>query len=190
MTATEPSSIRLRAARPEDAGRVAELHADSWRRHYRGAYADAYLDGDILSERTAVWTERFAAPEGTATILAEDGGELAGFTHTFLDHDPQWGSLIDNLHVRHTQQRSGIGRILVAEACGIIAERASRPAMYLWVLEQNSRAQGFYRAIGGTAVERALVPPPGGIPERLNGNPGCIRFSWPDGVVADAPPQV
>ncbi len=189
MTATEPSSIRLRAAGPEDAERVAELHADSWRRHYRGAYADAYLDGDILTERTAVWTERLALPEGTATILAEDGDELAGFTHVFLDHDPQWGSLIDNLHVRHTQQRSGIGRILVTEVAKIITERAGHQDLYLWVLEQNARAQGFYRAIGGTAVERALVPPPGGIPERLNGNPGCIRFSWPGAVLTDAPPQ-
>jgi ribosomal protein S18 acetylase RimI-like enzyme len=188
ITAATPS-IRLRAAGFEDAERIARLHADSWRRHYRGAYADAYLDGDILTDRTAVWTERLAAPDGTATILAEDGDDLAGFTHVFLDHDAQWGSLIDNLHVRHTRQRSGIGRILVAEAAMIIAERATHPDLYLWVLEQNSRAQSFYRAIGGTAVEHAFVPPPGGIPERLNGNPRCIRFAWPGAVVADAHPS-
>ncbi|EPJ42628.1 hypothetical protein STAFG_0002 [Streptomyces afghaniensis 772] len=32
--------------------------------------------------------------------------------------------------------------------------------MYLWVLEQNTAAQEFYRALGCTCVEKALVPPP------------------------------
>jgi hypothetical protein len=31
--------------------RSQNLHADSWRRHYRGAYADAFLDGDVLADR-------------------------------------------------------------------------------------------------------------------------------------------
>jgi hypothetical protein len=34
-----------------DADSIAALHADSWRRHYRGAYLDSYLDGDAVSER-------------------------------------------------------------------------------------------------------------------------------------------
>ncbi len=48
------SSFRLRHAGPEDAEQVAALHADSWRRHYRGAYADSYLDGDVVAERMQV----------------------------------------------------------------------------------------------------------------------------------------
>lgn len=160
------------------------MHADSWRRHYRGAYADAYLDGDIDTDRNAVWTSRLAAPDGSATIVAEDGGDqLAGFVHVMLDHDHHWGSLIDNLHVHFAQKRSGIGRTLVAAAAAIVTERADRRAMYLWVLGQNTAAQGFYRAIGGVECERATVPPPGGIAERLNGTPDMIRFSWPDAVV-------
>jgi hypothetical protein len=34
------------------------LHTDNWRRYYRGAYLDSYLDGDVATERLTVWTER------------------------------------------------------------------------------------------------------------------------------------
>src|SRR6188768_3459087 len=46
--------IGLRPATAGDAGQIAALHADSWRRHYRGAYSDAFLDGDVLTDRLRV----------------------------------------------------------------------------------------------------------------------------------------
>jgi hypothetical protein len=52
--------------------------------------------------------------------------------------------------------------------------------MYLWVLEQNTAAQQFYRVLGGTCVEKAMVSAPGGVPGRLNGSPKEFRFAWPD----------
>jgi hypothetical protein len=52
--------------------------------------------------------------------------------------------------------------------------------MYLWVLEQNTAAQEFYRALGGTCVEKAPVSPPGGVASRLAGSPAKLRFTWPD----------
>jgi hypothetical protein len=39
--------LRFRAGGPGDAPAVAGLHADSWRRHYRGAFSDAFLDRDV-----------------------------------------------------------------------------------------------------------------------------------------------
>jgi GNAT superfamily N-acetyltransferase len=168
----------LRAAVSEDAAAVAELHADSWRRHYRGAYADSYLDGDIESERRTVWTARLVRPDGTATVGAWDEVGLAGFVHVVFDKDDAWGSLVDNLHVRHDRQRGGLGRALMAAAARTIVDSSGARRTYLWVLEQNTRAQTFYRAVGGVPVERALVPPPGGVPERLNGDPACLRYAW------------
>src|SRR5438874_1996774 len=112
---TAPGRVRYRAAGPDDAGSVARLHADSWRRHYRGTYADAYLDGDILTDRRAVWSARLAAAAGTATLpatatlLAEDDTGPVGFVHVVFDDDDRWGSLVDNLHVAPGRQRAGIG---------------------------------------------------------------------------------
>lgn len=163
-----------------DAGRVAGLHAESWRRHYRGAFSDAFLDGDIVGDRKEVWAARLADPARTVTILAEDGGGLAGFVHVMLDEDETWGSLVDNLHVAHDRKRSGLGTALLTGAARATAEQAESATLHLWVLEQNDAARRFYRALGGVAVETRLVSPPGGVPERLNGSPTSIRMVWPD----------
>jgi ribosomal protein S18 acetylase RimI-like enzyme len=183
MAETEPSPVRFRHARADDAERVAALHAASWRRHYRGAYADSFLDADVLADRRAVWSVRLAGPAGSITVLAEDGGGLAGFVHVMLDDDAEWGSLIDNLHVARGRQRTGIGSALLARVAPNILERATNPGVYLWVLEQNTAAQRFYRARGGAYVERAPVPPPGGVLSRLSGAPFGLRFAWPDASV-------
>ncbi len=187
MAEIDPTPVRYRAARAGDAEQVGTLHAASWRRHYRGAYADSFLDGDVLVDRQAVWSARLTAPAGSLTVLAEDGDGLAGFVHVVLDEDAEWGSLIDNLHVALRQQRTGIGTALLARAAQGILERATNPATYLWVLEQNAAAQQFYRARGGSCVEKALVSAPGGVPSRLSGAPTVLRIAWPDASVLASP---
>ncbi|MEV8098206.1 GNAT family N-acetyltransferase [Kitasatospora sp. NPDC085879] len=173
-------AVGFRAAVAGDAEQVARLHADSWRRHYRGAYSDAYLDGDVVADRLAVWSARLGSPAGAATFVAEDGEGAVGFVHVVLDQDPRFGSLVDNLHVAHDRRRGGTGRALMAHAAAAVAERASSAAVHLWVLEQNAAAQRFYRALGGACAERAAVPAPGGVPGRLRGTPTKLRFVWPD----------
>lgn len=173
-------ALEFRAAGADDAEHVASLHADSWRRHYRGAYADSFLDGDIEAERHSVWSARLAAPAGTATILAEHDGRLVGFVHVVFDHDPTWGSLVDNLHVLHSLRRTGIGTRLLHRAARAVLDDATGNAMYLWVLDQNADAQRFYRALGARCVESAPVPPPGGDPTRLDGAPRGLRMIWSD----------
>ena len=63
----------------------------------------SYLDGDILVDRIAVWSERLAPPTANqSTTVVEIDGELAGFVHTIFDEDPKWGALVDNLHVTYS----------------------------------------------------------------------------------------
>lgn len=173
-------STRLRVAGPADAEDIALLHADSWRRNYRGAYADAYLDGDVLTDRKSLWFSRLADPAGAMTAIAEGDTGLVGFVHVVFDDDVRWGSIIDNLHVTHNSRCTGLGTALMARAAEAVVEQATDAAVYLWVQEQNLAAQQFYRALHGAFVERALIPPPGGVPSRLNGTPHMLRCAWPD----------
>jgi hypothetical protein len=106
-----------------------------------------------------------------------------GFVHVVFDKDDRWGSLVDNLHVTHGRQRAGIGTVLLRRAAQAVVRQAAGRSMYLWVLEQNTAAQRFYLACGGTSVERSTVPDPGGVPGRLNGVPGCLRIAWPDAAL-------
>jgi GNAT superfamily N-acetyltransferase len=161
---------------------VAAIHADSWRRHYRGAYADAFLDGDVHADRLAVWGERLRAPDrGSHTIVAEGDEGLIGFAHTVFEADPSFGSLLDNLHVRHGHKRRGIGSELMTLTARAVLERGT--GLYLWVLEQNVDARAFYEARGGKCVERAPVALPGGVAGRLNGSPYGLRYAWSDPAV-------
>ena len=120
--------LRFRLAGPADAEAVANLHADSWRRHYRGAYSDRFLDGDVVADRLAVWTDRLREPDPRrCTILAEDGN-LLGFANTVFDNHPTWGALLDNLHVAHGHKRRGIGsRLLALTAEAVIGAGKDRP---------------------------------------------------------------
>lgn len=173
--------IRFRRADASDAEPIALLHADSWRRHYRGAYSDMFLDGDVARDRLAVWTSRLGtAGSDSFTIMAEDDRAIAGFAHTALDRDATWGALLDNLHVTHTHQRSGIGSKLLVLSAGTVVQRRPQSRLYLWVLEQNRAAQAFYAALGGKRAGREIVEPPGGDPRRLNGNPVKLRYVWSD----------
>lgn len=172
------AEIRLREAGPADAPAIAQLHAESWRAHYRGAYSDAFLDGDVHADRLAVWSRELRRP-GRRTILAERERPV-GFASIVFDEDPRWGTLLDNLHVALEHKRQGIGRrLLVASACELVAHGGSA-ALYLWVLEQNRDAVAFYRACGGRRAGRATVTPPGGVPGRLDGAPVTLRMAWPD----------
>lgn len=174
------SAVELRAASAADAQAVATLHAESWRRHYRGAYADAFLDGDVVADRLAIWAGRLESPKSDRiTVVAEVDDQPAGFVHVVLDDHARWGSLIDNLHVTNALRRGGIGSALIARAAQAVAERGKTGALYLWVLEQNAPAQAFYIAHGGSPVERAYAGDPGGVPGRLNGTPAKLRMAWP-----------
>ena len=174
-----PDELRFRSAEESDAQAVAALHADSWQRHYRIAYTDHYLQQEAPRFLLEKWTGRFARPGlRDRTILAEDGGgRLVGLAHTVLDDDPSWGALLDNLHVAYDHKGGGVGtRLMSLTARAVLAERPGS-GLYLWVLEKNAGARGFYDARGGTCVESRPVD---GDPAFLNGTPVALRYSWPD----------
>ncbi len=176
--------MRFRLADESDAEAVAVVHADSWRRHYRRAFSDSFLDGDVESDRLVVWTQRLASGDARLrTFVAEDEGVvgLVGFVHTVLDADPTWGALVDNLHVVSGRKRGGVGTRLLGLAGADAVERGT--GLFLWVLEQNADARAFYAARGGECVERADVPPPGGVAGRLTGSPVGLRYAWRDPAV-------
>jgi ribosomal protein S18 acetylase RimI-like enzyme len=168
--------MEFRDATADDAEAIAGLHADSWRRNYRGAYLDAYLDGDVVTDRLAVWTERLTRPRlDRCTIVAARDGVVVGLAHTILDDDPTWGALLENLHVAHDLKGHGIGTRLMVETALVVVERAPSTGLYLWVLEQNKAAQAFYQARGGACVGRELRGPfPGG------GAAVGLRYAWSD----------
>jgi GNAT superfamily N-acetyltransferase len=167
--------LKLREANQTDATRIAALHATSWRGAYRGMLSEQFLDGDILSERKAVWVGRLTEPPiNQKVVLAEINDELAGFACAFGSEDPELGTLLDNLHVYPQFQRQGVGARLMNEiVCWCRAERPHE-GLFLWVLEANLPARRFYDNLCGEQVGAEVWHSPDG------GALPSLCYAWKD----------
>jgi ribosomal protein S18 acetylase RimI-like enzyme len=165
--------MHFREARPDDAVAIATVHAESWRATYRGAYRDEYLDGDVLQDRIAVWEKRLSAPPANQfVVVAEENDAIVGFACAYGRDDERWGSLLDNLHVRRDLHRRGTGTHLLAEVAKWCRTHYPEVGLYLWVLEQNERAQAFYERMGASDRGGGAFVPPGG------GHIDSRRYAW------------
>jgi ribosomal protein S18 acetylase RimI-like enzyme len=145
--------INIRDASPSDCIAIAALHAANWRQYYRGIYSDYFLDNEVEQERLAVWQQRFSAPTANQQVIVATAGDVVlGFACLFLDEDPFWGSLLDNLHVSGLAQRSGIGKRLLQECAARILMGAKSTKLYLWVYQANEAARRVYEHLGASHV--------------------------------------
>ncbi len=145
--------VEYRLAKAKDAPAIATLHAESWRRHYRGVLSDDFLDHFVMEERKALWSKRFRNPTADQfVIVAEENELLIGFLCAYLNHDTTYGTLLDNLHVANAYKGKGVG----TECMRLLAVKLKEQTldkMYLWVLAQNVAAKGFYESLGGVVME-------------------------------------
>lgn len=167
--------ITYREATLADAEAIAQLHSLSWQQNYRGSFTDAFLNGPVLDNRQQVWQNRLQQPAlNQCIIMAESAGILCGFACAYTNHDPVWGTLLDNLHVRKDLKGQGIGSVLLQSAARWSHQKNPDSGFYLWVLAKNTDAQKFYDKMGGINQEQAsLENPDGSFSE-------CYRYVWTD----------
>ncbi|MEL6357387.1 MAG: GNAT family N-acetyltransferase [Bacteroidota bacterium] len=167
-------SLVFRLATSLDALNIAALHAHSWQENYRGTFSDHYLDHEAHDERLATWTKRLhSPPDKQWVLLVEEGNELLGFVCVYLDRDEQWGSLLDNLHVKRNHKGKGIGRQLFDQARDWINSQRPGQPFYLFVLVGNDRAITVYEKWGGQRIEKVLDKEPDGSELEV------YRYVWP-----------
>ncbi|MEO6039557.1 MAG: GNAT family N-acetyltransferase, partial [Saprospiraceae bacterium] len=152
---------------------IAALHADSWRRTYRGILRDDFLGSEVFHDRKAVWEQKFEAPPANQwVLLALEADQLAGFICVYGGKDARWGSFIDNLHVAYAWKGQGIGANLMQAAAAWLRKNHPEAGMYLWVYEANVAARRFYKKMGAARVEFAQRKNPGG------GVARSFRYAW------------
>jgi GNAT superfamily N-acetyltransferase len=166
--------MTIRAAGLADAVAIAQLHTHSWQSAYRGILRDDFLEGSLAENRRMLWHTRLSdCKRADQFVLVDDqGGAIRGFACAFLDADPQWGCLLDNLHVVPALKGQGLGRQLMAA----VAERVQRSdlcgRLHLWAYEQNLHARRFYERLGGIINERQAEL-------ALDGTPvNAVRYCW------------
>ena len=154
------SGIVLRPMQADDADAVAALHVASWRHAYRGVFTDRYLDHEADAERRQAWQSRLADPGTAWGLVAEDAARrLLGFAYVMPAHDPVWGDYVDNLHVAPDLKGGGIGRRLMQGVAERLRRDGSGRALFLWVLDANTAARGFYERLGAEVRDLQLSDP-------------------------------
>jgi GNAT superfamily N-acetyltransferase len=165
--------MELRLATHCDASAIAGLHANSWRFAYRGALGETYLAAEADIDRLRVWEERFRSPAPNQNIFVlVDGASLIGFASVYIDDHPEFGSLLNNLHVAEDRLRLGYGTRLMSAVRRCCSELSPTSPVYLWVVDSNRRAQAFYSRLGATFRGTDYWEPPGG------GSALVRRFAW------------
>jgi GNAT superfamily N-acetyltransferase len=166
--------MTIRAAGLADAVAIAGLHTHSWQTAYRGILSDDFLQGPLSENRRELWRSRLsdAGRIDQLVLVDEQGGAIRGFACAFFEADPEWGCLLDNLHVVPEFKGKGLGRQLMSA----VAERVllSNPCgrLHLWAYEQNLAARRFYERLGGVNTLRRLELAPDGT--EVN----AIRYCW------------
>jgi ribosomal protein S18 acetylase RimI-like enzyme len=159
-----------------DADAIAAHHLASWRSAYRGIIADAFLDGPARENRLAEWRNRFL-PENAhmhRVRLATTDDRIVGLECVSTKPDPEWGYVLDNLHVHPGSKGLGIGRMLFRDAATWIGAKRPGAWMHLWVYELNTAARGFYERMGGEATGRATGRASDG------SDAVAVRYVWRD----------
>ena len=166
--------MNIRNGELSDAERIALIHAESWRSTYRGILSDEFLEGAVWDERRAFWQKRMREPgaEQRLILLACDKNVVLGFLCLYLDADPRWGALLDNLHIHPDHKGHGHGSALVARAANWVHGKRPQSGLYLWVYEQNHQARRFYEKLGGTETEKLFK-------KTVEGNQvATLRYVW------------
>jgi len=133
-----------------DAGEVERLRVAGWRAAYRGIVPDAFLDSmgvdterrrNVMAGRPATGVESVAVHAGTIV-----GWVAAGPCRDDDRRGPRDGEIYA-CYVLPAWWGKGVGHRLLTHATTALA-RAGREDITLWVLEDNSRARGFYESCG------------------------------------------
>ena len=167
--------ITCREATPDDAEQIAQLHSLSWQQNYIGIWNDEFLNSDVLDNRRQIWQQRLTKPASTQYVIVAEANEVIhGFACTYMDKDPVWGTLLDNLHVHAEQKGRGLGTLLIKSAAGWAHWKRPDSGFYLWVLPQNTKARRFYEKLGATNHELVYQATPDG------GTSASYRYVWTD----------
>ena len=146
----------LRPATVDDVEPLTRMHLAAWRESYGHLLPEEFFTFREATMNSRIEWQREALAGSYRPVLAHDAdGSLVGIASAGQSRDED-GPCDVELQMIYTLRRVhglGVGQALVDTVIG-------NSAAYLWVLEDNPRAQAFYRKNGFQADgKRQLLPP-------------------------------
>jgi GNAT superfamily N-acetyltransferase len=141
----------IRPARPQDAAAIYALIREL-------AEYERSLD-EVVATQDQVRSSLFGPEPAVFAHVAEHEGSVVGFALWFLNYSTWLGTqgiYLEDLYVTPAMRGSGLGRALLAELAGICLERGYSRLQW-WVLDWNSAAIGFYRALRAEPMDEWTV---------------------------------
>jgi GNAT superfamily N-acetyltransferase len=170
----------IRVGTEADAPAVGRVLAETWRSHYRGMVADAFLDGLTAEDQAARWGSKLKP--GVRAFVAEENGQIVGFVHGGANRDPveDFDAEIYALYVLPAVQGKGAGKALFHALAKQLAADGFR-RLVVWTLVGNP-ARKFYEKVGGVVVVPERPYPIGGV------NYSAVALGWRSLAAAAEPP--
>lgn len=152
--------ITIRRARPSDAVAIGAVHVAAWRSTYPGILPDSFLARLSVPRQAAHYDHAIRGGIGVHVAVASGADVPIGSNPRIVgfatDGRARGGIVggrklgegeIETLYVLDDWRERGIGRHLMREAAGHLAQAGCASA-YLWVLSENS-SRWFYQHLGG-----------------------------------------
>jgi ribosomal protein S18 acetylase RimI-like enzyme len=140
--------VNVRAARPDDARRLGEIHVETWRATYVGVMPQEVLDELSVEERERLWSEWIPHTE-TEVFVADADGDVVGFVSVGPSRSSPGVGELYSIYVLPSAHGSGAGPALMDTAVAALARRWDKAI--LWVATENPRARRFYERHGWVA---------------------------------------
>ncbi len=123
---------------------VSNIYEQSWKCAYRGIIPDEYFDSIL----TGQWANGLNVP-GRYSLLLFDDGQLLGtssYCKSRIEGMDDWGEIV-SIYLLPEAMHKGYGKKLMQ---AVISELKTMgyQKVYLWVLEKNISARGFYERFG------------------------------------------
>ncbi|MBQ8555699.1 MAG: GNAT family N-acetyltransferase [Clostridia bacterium] len=154
--------LTFRDAQAWDAALISHIYARSWRVTYRGLIADHYLDR--LPDEYWVPSIRSWLESGQLYgLIAMQDNHAVGCVIYGRGRDDaygEWGEIV-SLYLLPEVMRQGIGSRLLEEARRLLKEDGYHRC-YLWAIEGNALADGFYRKHGFCRTDERIAYKIGG----------------------------
>ncbi len=147
--------VKIREAVIGDADVLGAVHIQCWREAYfPHILSAASFEVATPALRAERWRSILAAPGNVKNWVAEKDGRIIGFAAAGEGRETDLWQLHElySIYVLAEAHGTGVGQALLDAALGDV------PA-YLWVAEQNPRAQAFYRRNGFTPDGAAKTEP-------------------------------
>jgi GNAT superfamily N-acetyltransferase len=113
------------------------------------------LAHEVVATEDSLRETLFGARPYAEVVIAEDGGEPAGFAlffHNYSTFLAKPGIYLEDLYVRPEMRGRGTGRALLAHLARLAVERGCGRLEW-WVLDWNEDAIRFYRSLGARPME-------------------------------------